>query len=351
MPIPGGYILLSRRLIEHEIMKKPPLYLKVWVWLLTRAQYKPYNGLKRGQVFVSIPEIQEAMAYYAGYRKVKPSRKEIRQVLDWLRNPHEGATERSERGPMIVTTKGTHGMLIDIVNYNVYQDPSNYEGPDEGPDEIRTKVLRKVQKGPNINKKDKKDKKEYINKMSMDQVHEVQKIDLEGVQADQEDETDTEGPVHGREFEVVPSSEAVAPLSDKPTPKEEEKAKLAAEFSEWWQDYPRKDARKEAEAKYIATRRKGATKEGLERAKQNYIRYVRAQGIEKKFIMQGKTFLGPHERWRDWLNDIEVASLVVGSGMAPVPTQAAYEQERAELEQFGGDYKKWWAWKKKQLRQ
>jgi hypothetical protein len=197
-------------------------------------------------------------------------------------------------------------------------------------------------------KRTRNDKNDKNDIMSMDLVHEVQKIDLEGVQADQEDETDTEGPVHGREFEVVPSSEAVAPLSDKPTPKEEEKAKLAAEFAEWWQDYPRKDARKEAEAKYIATRRKGATKEDLERAKQNYIRYVRAQGIEKKFIMQGKTFLGPHERWRDWLNDIEVAALVMGSGMAPVSSQAAYEQERAELEQFGGDYKKWWAWKKKQ---
>jgi hypothetical protein len=67
--------------------------------------------------------------------------------------------------------------------------------------------------------------------------------------------------------------------------------------------------------------------------------------------MQGKTFLGPHERWRDWLNDIEVASLVVGSGMAPVSSQAAREQEKKELAMFGGDYKKWWAWKKKQLRQ
>jgi len=37
--IPGGYILLSRKLIESEIFKKPPLYIKVWNYLLLKAQH------------------------------------------------------------------------------------------------------------------------------------------------------------------------------------------------------------------------------------------------------------------------------------------------------------------------
>ncbi len=338
-----GWIKLYRNLLDKPIWQKSTLEQKViLITLLLMANHKEAEWewcgqkfkVKPGQFVTSIESIRQKAGPNISTQNVR------------------SALKKFEKYNFLTNQSTKEGRLITIVNWGVYQCDT-----DEGNKATNKGVTKGQQRGNkgvttnNNDKNDKNDKKEYINIMSMDLVHEVQKIDLEGVQADQEDETDTEGPVHGREFEVVPSSEAVAPLSDKPTPKEEEKAKLAAEFSEWWQDYPRKDARKEAEAKYIATRRKGATKEGLERAKQNYIRYVRAQGIEKKFIMQGKTFLGPHERWRDWLNDIEVASLVVGSGMAPVPTQAAYEQERAELEQFGGDYKKWWAWKKKQLRQ
>jgi len=43
--IPGGYILLSRRLIESEIWDKPPMYLKVWIYILTKARHKANQNL------------------------------------------------------------------------------------------------------------------------------------------------------------------------------------------------------------------------------------------------------------------------------------------------------------------
>jgi uncharacterized protein YneF (UPF0154 family) len=141
--IQGGYILLSRKLIENKIMSKPPLYLKVWVWILLKAQHKGFKNLKRGQLWTSIPEIREAMAYNVGFRKVKPSYKEIRQVLDFLRNPNEG----QDKGTMIGTMKGTHGMLINVDKYEYYQDYKNYEGHNERPREIPTKDFE----GHNIN--------------------------------------------------------------------------------------------------------------------------------------------------------------------------------------------------------
>jgi uncharacterized phage protein (TIGR02220 family) len=153
--IPGGYILISRRLIESRIMSKPPLYLKVWVWMLLRAQHKEFSGLKKGQLRASIPEVQEAMTYKAGYRTVKPSYKEIRQVFDWLRNPDEALAEGTMKGTMIVTTKGTHKMTINIENYCYYQDPNNYEGHTEGQDEKSTKGLRRARQGRAMNKNDK----------------------------------------------------------------------------------------------------------------------------------------------------------------------------------------------------
>lgn len=156
--IPNGYILLSRKILDSEIMTKPPLYLKVWIYLLTNAQHKDYKGLKRGQLFTSIPEIQEAMSYMVGYRKETPSYKQIRGVLDWLRFPGEGNTKDERGAPMIVTTKGTHGMVVTIVNYDLYQDPRSYEGQHEGQHEGTTKDERRARRGHNINKNVKNDK-------------------------------------------------------------------------------------------------------------------------------------------------------------------------------------------------
>jgi len=157
--IEGGYILLSRKLIESEIMSKPPLYLKIWVWLLLNAQHTNYKGLERGSYKTSIPDIMDAMTYYVGYRKERPTKKEIFGVIEWLRNPHEGNGE----GSMMVTTKVTHGFVYKVQNYSVYQEPKNYEGNDEG----LTKVPMISNGGNNNNKNGfknvKNDKKKDIN--------------------------------------------------------------------------------------------------------------------------------------------------------------------------------------------
>ncbi len=156
--IPDGYILLSRKLIESDIMSKPPLYLKVWVYLLSKAQHQDYKGLRRGQLRTSIPEIQEAMSYMVGYRKEVPTYKQIRGVLDWLRFPYEGIAKGNTKGSMIDTMKGTHGMIVTIVNYDVYQDPRSYERHNERHSEGIAKDERRARQGHNTNKNVKNDK-------------------------------------------------------------------------------------------------------------------------------------------------------------------------------------------------
>ena len=160
--IPGGYILLSRKIIESEIWNKPPLYLKVWVYILAKAQHKPYNNLERGQAFVSIPELIEVCSYKVGYRTEKPTKKQIYGILEWLRNPNEGVNDGNCEGNMIETTKVTHGMLVEVNNYNVYQDPKNYEGNNEGQAEGTTKEQRRDNKGNNKYKNVKNVKNENI---------------------------------------------------------------------------------------------------------------------------------------------------------------------------------------------
>ena len=150
----NGYILLSKGILDSDIWKKPPMYLKVWMYLLTKAQYADYGKLKRGQLFTSIPEIQEACSHKVGYRTVTPTKKEIFGILEYLRNPYEGNDEGDAKVPMIVTTKVTHGLLVTICKYNDYQNPKYYEGNSEGNDESLAKVQRRERQGNNIIKED-----------------------------------------------------------------------------------------------------------------------------------------------------------------------------------------------------
>lgn len=150
--ISGGYIILSRKLIESEIWDKPPLYLKVWIYLLTRAQHKEFRKLKRGQLFVSIPEIQDACSWYVGFRKERPTKDQIYQIIDWLRKPNEAVHEAGMKATMITTTKATQGLLINIDNYGVYQNPKNYESNGEDNDEKVMRATREQREPNNINK-------------------------------------------------------------------------------------------------------------------------------------------------------------------------------------------------------
>lgn len=162
--IPGGYIFLSRKIIESEIWQKPPLYIKVWVYLLSKAQHKDYKNLKRGQLWTSIPEIQEACSWYVGFRKETPSKDQIYRIIDWLRKSYEQADEEGTTTSMITTTKATQGMLINIVNYDIYQSSENYERNAEQSNEKEMNATRTQRDANNINKNDKKEKNEKNDK-------------------------------------------------------------------------------------------------------------------------------------------------------------------------------------------
>ena len=182
--IQGGYILLSRKIIESEIWSKPPLYLKIWIYLLSRAQFKKYRGLERGQVFFSIPEIQEACSHYVGFRKEMPTYDQVRKAVDWMKQasntdngrfPYEDQCEDQyedqAKTSMITTTKTTRGVVANIVNYNVYQDPKSYEDQYEAHNENRAKTNTKAERRPKgahtIDKNDNNDK----NVRMIDKIH------------------------------------------------------------------------------------------------------------------------------------------------------------------------------------
>ncbi len=115
--VKGGFILLARRMLSSGIMKKPHLYLNLWVWLIFQASHKNHGGLKRGQLFTTTSEMRGALTYEVGNRKMIPTRKQIRVAYEYLRE-----------NEMIEISKGPHGMLITILKYSKYQNPEAYEG-------------------------------------------------------------------------------------------------------------------------------------------------------------------------------------------------------------------------------
>lgn len=160
--IPGGCILLARRVIESEIWAKPPLYFKVWAFLLASAQHSDYKSLRRGQLSISMPDIREAVKWKVGARTERPKIEQIYQIIDWLRKPNGGGNEAKSKATMITTTKATQCLLITIDNYGFYQTLANYESNAESSDEKPAKPTRRESQPRNINKNVNNDNKKDI---------------------------------------------------------------------------------------------------------------------------------------------------------------------------------------------
>lgn len=148
----NGYIIFRRSFLEHPLWLKPSSYLKVFIYLITHAQHKEYKGLKRGQLFTSIPEIIANTCWWVGARKEHLTKDQVFNILEWMRKPIETQAIGITTAPLIATTKATHGMLVTINDYNGLQDPNNYESNNESSAGTSSRAARSQRKGNNINK-------------------------------------------------------------------------------------------------------------------------------------------------------------------------------------------------------
>lgn len=83
------------------------------------------------------------------------------------------------------------------------------------------------------------------------------------------------------------------------------KEEYSADFEEFWSVYPRKVNKKGAYAKWRATLRKddAPTKQQLIECAKRYAAECKRKGTEQQYILHAATFLGPQERWRDYMED------------------------------------------------
>lgn len=109
--IDGGYIILARKLIESEIWRKPPAYLKIWIYILYQVNFLNTKKFPRGTGFFN-------------FRQEQIPGVTLNQVYEFLRwaktlNPTDLTTQ-------ITTQKTTRGVVLKVNNYNKYQDLENY---------------------------------------------------------------------------------------------------------------------------------------------------------------------------------------------------------------------------------
>lgn len=141
--IDGGYYIKARKIQESAIARAAPYVREIWDWLLKEANHKDTTVCNRGQTLRSFKDIQDGLAWFAGWRKHTYSKDQCEKAMAWLRE-----------AVMIATEKTTRGMLITIVNYDKYQNPENYGSDNES----NKKATRKQQPAATINKNEKNDK-------------------------------------------------------------------------------------------------------------------------------------------------------------------------------------------------
>lgn len=110
--IKGGYILLARNMIESEIWQKPPAYLKIWIYILFRVNWKKSKHNEIGMDLFNftqekIPGVKQTQVY---------------DFLRWAKTLNS-----SDQTTQITTQKTTRGIRLKVNKYEYYQDPKNYQ--------------------------------------------------------------------------------------------------------------------------------------------------------------------------------------------------------------------------------
>lgn len=146
--IKGGYILQPRKIDDSPVIHESPVTRELWFYLLRNVNYTDGGQFSRGQGFFRLSEIAEDLHWWVGYRKMKYSKSSLTKAL-----------RRLCEGNMTETMKATRGIIVTILNYAIYQDPTRYEGNAEG----SMKVTRRITKGLTI-PKERKEIKEYNKK-------------------------------------------------------------------------------------------------------------------------------------------------------------------------------------------
>ncbi len=117
--IPNGFVLLARKIDGSEVAHASPCTRELFALFIRKANFKDRpcgdTVVRRGQWLTSYTEIQEALHWTKGARKLVYTKGQIEAAMKWLRGR-----------AMVTTTKTTRGLFVTVDNYDLYQTPDNY---------------------------------------------------------------------------------------------------------------------------------------------------------------------------------------------------------------------------------
>ncbi len=135
MQIKGGATIWARQTIDSNIFcRKPDKWFKIWFYIVGKVNHKNNKQFKRGHGFIQYEKISDSTG---------ATKDQIYKCFKWLKQKNA-----------IRVNKTTRGMLVEVVNYDLYQTLSNYQGD--------LKTIQGRFKDDTINKNDKNIKNDNL---------------------------------------------------------------------------------------------------------------------------------------------------------------------------------------------
>ena len=150
--IRGGAVLTARKTFESDLwLNKPSSWYKIWTFILGNVQHDDFNQLKRGEGFFNFRELIRTKSLGADVT--------YGQTDKFLRY--------ARQSKMLSTRKATHGMIVLVCNYGLYQELKNYKVERSVETVVEVPVETESKQGrnevDNINKNDKNVKNDVEN--------------------------------------------------------------------------------------------------------------------------------------------------------------------------------------------
>lgn len=113
------FINVHRKMLYSEIWHKPPWWIKVWMYLLLKAPYKPSGVYDAWEFYFTYGWIADECGVWYDT---------VRRCIEWLKNAKQINTQKTARG-----------LRIRVLNYDKFQ--GSRQAPTQSPTQAGTHAI------------------------------------------------------------------------------------------------------------------------------------------------------------------------------------------------------------------